>query len=55
MVIWGVIVEAWLAGFDDALDMKSEVKISVVGEEDISSTLSGFVWPENKLNLHKTE
>ena len=27
----------------------------VVGEEDISSTLSGFVWPENELNSHETE
>ena len=26
-----------------------------VGEEDISSTVSGFVWPENKLNSHEIE
>ena len=28
---------------------------SMVGEEDISSTLSGFFWPENELNSHETE
>ena len=26
-----------------------------VGEEDISSTFSGFVWLENELNSHETE
>ena len=26
-----------------------------VGEEDISSTLSGFLWLENELNSHETE
>ena len=26
-----------------------------VGEEDISSILSGFVWLENELNSHETE
>ena len=26
-----------------------------VGEEDISSTGSGFFWPENELNSHETE
>ena len=26
-----------------------------VGEEDISSTLSGFFWLENELNSHETE
>ena len=26
-----------------------------VGEEDISSTLSGFFWPENELSSHETE
>ena len=28
---------------------------TVVGEEDISSTISGFVWPENELSSHETE
>ena len=31
------------------------IDVSVVGEEDISSTRSGFFWPENKLNSHETE
>ena len=37
---------------------KAEVEvrdIGSIGEEDTSSTLSGFVWPENKLNSHETE
>ena len=28
---------------------------ATVGEEDISSTFSGFIWLENKLNSHETE
>lgn len=29
MVIWRIIVESWLTGFDDALDVGREVKVSV--------------------------
>ena len=30
-------------------------EFTYVGEEDVSSTLSGFFWPENELNSHETE
>ena len=30
-------------------------EVATVGEEDISSILSGFFWPENELNSHQTE